>query len=207
MIGNRCFADACDSLGNARQLELEGVTYTAERKIGYDKLGDPIAVAVGSDVATVEIRSVLGVDPDIAIAVTGDGHNAVRYRQIARIGRVGPAIVRLNPDDPLGDRAGAGLGGILEFDGSCLYLVGSGETPEMRTIAVWPSGTVWHDPPRSELELRNGTLIAVGDRVVGGGGASNLDRLTGQHGDELLDGCTLFSDEYQSFHFLPTVEP
>ena len=204
LVGSRCVGDSC-KLEDARQVNFGGETYTAESKIGYAKLGDVVAVAVGADVEKVEVRAITGVDPQIAIAVTGDGLNAVRYRQVSRIGRVGPAIVRLNPDDPFGGGASMAIGGFLDFDGSCIYLTDREASPGSRRLAVWPSGTVWHGPPRAELELRDGTLIAVGDLVSGGGAGGRLQRLLAQHGREIVDGCTQQDDGYLSFHFLPEV--
>ncbi len=210
LIGERCVAETC-VVADARPVEIGGATYVATRKIGYDKLGDPIAEPVGSDVETVEIRAINGRNPQAALAVTGDGLNAVRYIQVERLARTGPAIVRLNPDDPEGyvDQ----IEGALTLEAGCLYLSAehpvrtqSGFSrlwPETTTaLVLWPAGTVWHDAPRSEVELTDGTVISLGDLVRGVGRGGAIDQLTEQHGQEQLAGCLTTTTEFVRLYLL-----
>jgi hypothetical protein len=71
----------------------------------------------------------------------------------------------------------AGVGGELSIDSrtSCLVLT------EVGRPVVWPKGTTWRADPAAVV-LRDGSVIAVGQRVAGGGGeipASSLDAYGG----------------------------
>lgn len=69
----------------------------------------------------------------------------------------------------------AGISGRLSFRGGCLRLRGM--------PVVWPEGTTWAPP--DVLTLPNGDVVAMGDRVEGGGGYLDLDAVTKAFGEEV----------------------
>lgn len=60
--------------------------------------------------------------------------------------------------------------GTLELDGDCLYTTFDGN----RYPVLWPHGTTW-DETTSSVVLANGTSLALGTELDGGGGYMNID--------------------------------
>ncbi len=200
-LGDQCVG-SCD-LSDARHVTFDGNNYVADRKIGYGKLGDVIASAEGSAVARVEVRQIEGTDPEIAFAVTGDGLNAVRYHQVQRFERSGPAIVRLSPEDiDIHKTTGPmmAFNGTVIIEDECLYVIVDtwswiDESP-LRALMVWPEGSSWDDS-RRQLELHDGTAVRGGSEVLGAsfGTATMLPAA-------VLDGCSDYGERVLTFRFV-----
>lgn len=83
----------------------------------------------------------------------------------------------------------AAVGGVVEIDGDCLYLVN--DNIGMRVSVVWPATTSW-DAESRLVRLANGESVGVGDRVLGGGGYRHVERVRLIVGDAVADraqGC------------------
>ena len=88
----------------------------------------------------------------------------------------------------------AGIFGVLEIDGDCLYLSQAGA--DWRHPVIWPHGTKW-DPRESAVVLPGRTLVHEGDEISGGGGfhtEENLSGFTSQEGVDLALSCV--DDEF-----------
>ena len=84
---------------------------------------------------------------------------------------VGPVMRYPNPapvDEP---GMAAQIAGVLEQEGSCLYVAG-GDSDERYPI-LWPAGTTW-DEESSSVIPPGGKPIPVGAKVLGGGGVQNV---------------------------------
>ena len=68
------------------------------------------------------------------------------------------------------DAMAAMIIGTLELDGECLYTTFDGN----RYPVLWPHGTTW-DENNSSVVLANGTSLALGTELDGGGGYMNID--------------------------------
>lgn len=77
---------------------------------------------------------------------------------------------------------GSGLDALIEgpltMSGGCLLV---GEFP-----VVWPHGTTW-DADAQAVQLSDGQVIALGDRVSGGGGYRHLSDLGPEFAEPLAD--------------------
>ncbi|MGB5758579.1 MAG: hypothetical protein WBM50_16815 [Acidimicrobiales bacterium] len=94
----------------------------------------------------------------------------------------GPAAPGVGGED-------AEIRGVLELEGDCLY-VSLAEVGE-RYPLVWPAATTW-DPDSEEVVLPDGSSVAIGDMVYGGGGyhyADDVRRLAGDAAADLADRC------------------
>jgi hypothetical protein len=90
---------------------------------------------------------------------------------------------------PSEDGAAAEVKGRLELDGECLYIA-LDEVGERFPI-VWPTGTTW-DPEDQAVIGSEGTRMAVGSQVYGGGGYSKVEeveRLLGADAKALAVSC------------------
>ena len=88
----------------------------------------------------------------------------------------GPVVA--HPDGGDGSGADALIEGPLALSGGCLLV---GEFP-----VVWPYGTTW-DAQAQAVRLSDGQLVALGDRVSGGGGYPYLSDLGAEFAEPLAD--------------------
>ena len=79
---------------------------------------------------------------------------------------------------PRGGALEAGIAGSLTMSDGCLMV---GELP-----VVWPYGTTW-DPKEQAVQLSDGQVVALGDRVRGGGGYLYLSDLRADFAEALAD--------------------
>ena len=91
----------------------------------------------------------------------------------------GPVVA--HPDRGDGSGTDALIEGPLTLSGGCLLV---GEFP-----VVWPYGTTW-DAQAQAVRLSDGQVVALGDRVSGGGGYPSLSALAAAFADPLA-GCPL----------------
>lgn len=100
----------------------------------------------------------------------------------------GPVMRYPEPSDS--DHAmDAVVSGVLELDGSCLYIAGDGIAE--RNPILWPAGTPWDEEDQAVISPI-GELMAVGDEVSGGGGylyVANVERLAGPQASSLAADC------------------
>lgn len=93
----------------------------------------------------------------------------------------GPLIISLDRNDA----QDAGFGGVVAIEeDSCVTVDGF--------VVAWPPGTSW-DEEAQLIELPDGSRVADGDSVIGGGGASEGDGLRFSLGEEAIaqaDRCT-----------------
>ena len=88
----------------------------------------------------------------------------------------GPVVA--HPDGGDGSGTDALIEGPLTLSGGCLLV---GEFP-----VVWPYGTTW-DAQAQAVRLSDGQLVALGDRVSGGGGYPYLSDLGAEFAEPLAD--------------------
>lgn len=88
----------------------------------------------------------------------------------------GPVVA--HPDRGDGSGTDALIEGPLTLSGGCLLV---GEFP-----VVWPYGTTW-DAQAQAVRLSDGQVVALGDRVSGGGGYPNLSDLGTEFAEPLAD--------------------
>jgi hypothetical protein len=88
----------------------------------------------------------------------------------------GPVVA--HPDKGDGSGADALIEGPLMLSGGCLLV---GDFP-----VVWPYGTTW-DAQAQAVRLSDGQLVALGDRVSGGGGYPYLSDLGTDLAEPLAD--------------------
>jgi heat shock protein HslJ len=89
------------------------------------------------------------------------------------------------------DQMDAEIIGTLELDGDCLYTAFEGN----RYPVLWPYGTTW-DEDTSSVALADGTKLALGGEVYGGGGYLYPDTLGGLTTDErVLDRAEQCAEE------------
>lgn len=94
-------------------------------------------------------------------------------------GMDGPVMYAARRD--AGDYMAAEIIGTLELDGDCLYTTFEGN----RYPVLWPYGTTWDDDS-SSVVLPDGTTIALGGEVYGGGGYLYADTIGGYTGNETV---------------------
>lgn len=87
------------------------------------------------------------------------------------------------------DRGGmdALVQGTVTVEGDCLLLVQS-DFPDIGYPVVWPAGTRWQVDPHAVV-LDDGTVVAVGEAVVGGGGYLQPSVLEGSSGQAVADAA------------------
>lgn len=92
----------------------------------------------------------------------------------------GPLILSF----PRFDSEGAQIIGVVEVEeDGCVTVDGD--------VAVWPPGTTW-DEANQSIMLPDGSIVASGDSVEGGGGyqpPSNLEFFVNDEGAEAVMGC------------------
>ena len=89
------------------------------------------------------------------------------------------------------DGAAAIIEGSLTLSKGCLMV---GDFP-----AVWPHGTTWDSESRT-VHLPDGQVVALGDRVSGGGGYPNLSELETEYAEPLAECPTNEYDEVAMFN-------
>ena len=105
----------------------------------------------------------------LTLGACGDDAN----KQVAQANASGPVVAHYSGG---GDGNAALIEGPLTMSEGCLMV---GEYP-----VVWPHGTTW-DPDQRAVLLSDGRVIALGDRVSGGGGYPHLAELETKYADPL----------------------
>lgn len=95
----------------------------------------------------------------------------------------GPVVAHAAKGDGSGDAAL--IEGVLTVSSGCLLVNGF--------PVVWPYGTTW-DPGAQSVRLSDGQVVALGDRVSGGGGYPSLSALAAAFAEPLAD-CPM--NQYQ----------
>lgn len=103
-------------------------------------------------------------------------------------------VVRYAQRSP--DQAGmaAKVGGRLQLDGVCLYIVG--EQGRERYPVLWPAGTAW-DAQNTSVISPTGEPMPVGTAVEGAGGylsVADVERLAGREASSLAARCVANAD-------------
>ena len=101
----------------------------------------------------------------------------------------GPVVAHRAAGDGSGDDAL--IEGVLTVSDGCLLV---GAFP-----VVWPYGTTW-DPQAQAVRLSDGHVVALGDRVSGGGGYPSLSNLGTELGEPLADCPTNRYQEVAMFN-------
>lgn len=129
-----------------------------------DRSGESIGSA-GTDQSTNESIPLGSTPATVQHAASG----SVEEESDSGAGVDGPlmyAAARSYRDDAMA----ALIIGTLELDGDCLYTTFDGN----RYPVLWPHGTTW-DETTSSVVLANGTSLALGTELDGGGGYMNID--------------------------------
>ena len=95
------------------------------------------------------------------------------------------------------------LDGVLQLDGSCLYLVQ--ESRDQRFPIVWPADTRW-DARNQTVVTPDGVVMSMGTAVEGRGGyffVSDVNLLVGAAASNLARQC-LDNDQTVIFQNVPT---
>ncbi|MCB0968575.1 MAG: META domain-containing protein [Ilumatobacter sp.] len=100
----------------------------------------------------------------------------------------GPVMYAARRDG--GDVMAAEIIGTLELDGECLYTVFDG----IRYPVLWPYGTTWNAEAKSVV-LPDGSTLAMGDEVYGGGGYLYADTIGGFTSDDAIERAALCAED------------
>lgn len=155
-------------------MEIEEAFLSALQAVESYEAADGLYVAEAGVGTNFHLSRPDAEAPPTTVTTTESPASPPEIEGLDRDGGVDGPVMYAARVDGMQDQMAAEIIGTLELDGDCLYTAFEGN----RYPVLWPYGTTW-DEDTSSVVLADGSVLALGDELSGGGGYLYPDTIGG----------------------------